>query len=134
MGLLNEINNINATLNKREREQQEKNIKKQFYNKLERKAKSILFDEIQKEMEKSICCENVYTDKIKNIIIDNVLQKIIDLKYELQNETWENLNFLLDDIYYTTANKCTSIYKKKEKANLYNQLYEETKKEIRAKK
>ena len=33
-----------------------------------------------------------------------------------------------------TANKCTSIYKKKEKANLYNQLYEETKKEIRAKK
>lgn len=130
MGLLNEINNINTTLNKKERERAEKQMQKEFYNKLLKKAKGLLFDAIMQEIEKNLYCEIVYIDNTKNIIIDNVLERIVLLKYDLQDSTWENLNFYLDEIYYTIANKCISIYKKKEKALIYNKLYNETLKEL----
>lgn len=115
MGLLNEINNINTTLNKKERERAEKQIKKEFSNKLYQECDSFLFDKMLQKINQTKNNYVIYLDIIKFELIDNVINEI-NKRYDLLQDTKSKVNFYLDNNYYKIANKVNTIYNKQQKA------------------
>ena len=115
MGLINEVNNINATLNRKEREKQEKQKAKEFYKTLLEKCDNFLFEKINDKIKKENNLYIVYLDNEKHKIIDLVFIEI-SKRYDLKENTQEKINYYLDSVYYKIANKVITIYKKKEKA------------------
>ena len=123
MGLLNEINNINASLNKKEREQAEKQRQKEFQSNLFKNCDSFLFEKMMQKINLTKNSYVIYLDIIKFELIENVIIEI-NKRYDLLEDTKTRINFYLDNNYYKVANKVINIYNKQQKA--INLIPEET--------
>lgn len=110
---INKIQNTNA---RKEKEAQKRHKKLIFT-----KAKWLLYDELRAKSDTLTDLNALlYDEKLKNKIIDNIFVELSKLYANFKDETNEDLNYYLLEIYNTQATKIISI-KTKEKKELERQ-------------
>lgn len=111
MGLINSINDISYHIQKQEKNQTIKEKIKEYERKNKIELLQALSDEINDYNDMGC---NIYNDKVKERIIETILQNTRSGKTKAYRNTNETRTLLIEN-YFKIANTCESIRKKRDK-------------------
>ena len=115
MGLITQIESLNGTLNKNERNKLEREKRKALEQKLTTQSKDLLLFEMLDYIEENENAFIIYQEETKDLLISKVIQNLKKCWASLQDRTTNNIIDFLNITYYTHANKAKTIYKNKQK-------------------